>query len=210
MQQNDWNELDELTVEQLGFSALSDGLGFSKPAVHTVTPSLGTGATLAGPVLPVIEAPKFTETKTATAAKAVVSEPAAPFSLRLSAFAADLLFALTPWAVALHFLVPENVRQHWFLQEKLSFLALLGAYTFSYFLLTESMGGQSPGKMFFKLQIVEDDKYQKPIAFRAALPRLLVFLLGLAPLGLGLLSGFLDSKRRSLHDKVTGTIIRRT
>ena len=210
MQQHDWNELDELTVEQLGFSALSDGLGFAKPATP---PSLGLGATAAGPAMPVAETPKVvfkSETKKTPEPKAaVISEPAASIGLRAFAFATDVAIALAPWALAIAFVLPDSVRDAWFLAEKKSFVPLLALYLFSYFLLTESMGGQSLGKMLLKLQIVEDDKYQKPIAFRAALPRLITFLLCLLPCGLGLVSGFFDSKRRSLHDKVTGTIIRR-
>jgi uncharacterized RDD family membrane protein YckC len=215
MQENNWNELDYLTVEQLGFSALSDGLGFSKPqkaAQPATVAGTGTGATLAGPVLPVLETPRLAPKiikPLQTPAPTVISQPSASAALRSAALGLDLLIALAPWSIALLFVVPEDVRQQWFLQEKLSFLPLIGAYIFAYFLLTESLGGQSPGKMLLKLQIVEDDRYQKPISFRAALPRLLVFLLSLAPFGLVLLTGFLDSKGRSLHDKVTGTIIRR-
>lgn len=249
----DLSELDELTEEQLGFSALSEGLGFSKKRVQSPAPSFeddfdsdeekkkmsfsGTGAVSAGMARP---APGFAtggknnvttvrnKSMPASALGAYASaspmaasipsaakpapnplqEPAAPQVIRLAAFAADISIVLFPLALA------------WIASFGSQSLALfsenLGAPVFlfsvllcSYFLLSESFGGQSLGKMIFHLRVVEDDKYEKPTGLTHALIRLVLLVVGAAAAGLGLFSSFRDSKKRPWHDIYSGTIVRR-
>lgn len=230
------DELDELTEENLGFSALSDGLGFTKKVESTsqtppvvkqalIAPEKSlptqrsqpetfreppTGATLAGPVLPAKQTPKIAINNSAKTQeepkeiKASISEPAAPIIMRTAAFAIDILLASLPWAMAFYYLGISYTE----LDPKI-FVSFIPLYLFVYFLLGESLGGQSLGKILLKLKIVEDDKYQKGISFRLAFPRLICACLGLLFAGIGLLLSFWDIKHRCLHDKLTGTIVRR-
>lgn len=251
----DLSELDDLTEEHLGFSALSDGLGFSrtakkapnkaaKPEKNAIpdfeeeednNPELqqkaisGTGAVAAGfarpapynPVRPAKTAPNFTApsfpsyTQHATAAPArpiaaasVLSMPAASQALRVQAFLADVILVTAPMALAW---VLNFGKQSWemFQYDRSSTLLVLAVIVGAYFLLTESFGGQSLGKMYFGLRIVEDDKYQKPIGLRHSTVRLLLLVLGTALLGLGLFASFWDAKKRPWQDRLSGSIVRR-
>ena len=215
---HDFSELDELTEENLDFSALSDGLGFhkdSKKRTDTAATQLGTGATLAGPirVSPAITAPVkkvVTATPSAQARpeKAPWLRPAANPALRSAAFITDLFFVTTPMAIACRYLFTKQEFISLIHTDRKSFVSLYLAILAVYFLLSESFGGQSLGKILWNLQIVEDDKYEKPIGFTVALVRLLALTLGALPIGLGLFTSFQDSKLRAWHDKVTRSIVR--
>jgi uncharacterized RDD family membrane protein YckC len=223
---NDFSDLDELTEEHLGFSALSEGLGFSKskkaapaspPREEEPSPALpkssgGIGAVAAGPMRP---APGITARPVASPAPAPVSaaakilaEPAAPRVLRMGAFLLDLLFVFVPMACA-WFLSFGGQSEEIFLQDPRSPLALTAVILAAYFLLSESFGGQSLGKMIFGLRVVEDDKYQKPTGLKHAVARIGLFLVGVVFFGLGLFASFWDSKRRPWHDRFSSSIVRR-
>ncbi len=220
----DLSELDELTEEHLGFSALSDGLGFSRSAKKAPAKSTdgfdelgendaglkrkslsGTGAVAAGPARPAFSSPAISRS---VAAPNVLSEPAAPRKLRAAAFGIDLLLIFLPLAIAWWAsfrglawqIFQEDRRPPLFL-----FCVIFGAY----FLLSESFGGQSLGKMMLSLRVVEDDKYEKPTGLPHAATRLLLFVFGGALLGLGFLASFWDPKRRPWHDRYSGSIVRR-
>ncbi len=141
-------------------------------------------------------------------ANSILQMPAAAPLLRISAMLADLFFVSAPLAIALklNFSAAE-LRTLWSTESK-SFLGFYFAFVVTYFLLSESFGGQSPGKMLFQLHIVEDDKYQKPIGLKLAFARLCSFILGASFGTLGLISALWDSKSRPFHDKVTGSIVR--
>jgi uncharacterized RDD family membrane protein YckC len=232
---NDLSDLDDLTEEHLGFSALSDGLGFSRPKrkapsspaePEKTEPGFtrpaaaeiarqrsfsGIGAVAAGPDMPAPgitkKAPAFS-TAAAPAAQ-ILAEPAAPRALRLGAFLLDALFILMPLSLA-WFLSFGAAGRTIFFQDPKPPLALFAVIFGVYFLLSESFGGQSLGKMLLGLRVVEDDKYQKPTGFRHALARMALFLLGLLCLGLGFFASFWDAKRRPWHDRYSGSIVRRT
>lgn len=212
----DLSELDELTEEHLGFSALSDGLGFAKkpgqsPASNflehpeeSTKPSRGTGAVAAGPATFVTTAPLRT---TRAEAVNVLQQPAAPQATRVAAFALDAAIVLIPlaacWAFSFGADSWETLRA-----DMASPIFLYAMILGGYFLLSESFGGQSLGKMIFNLHVVEDDKYQKPVGLQESALRLLFLVGGTALLGLGLLFSFRDSKRRPWHDRYTGSIVR--
>lgn len=263
----DLSELDDLTEEHLGFSALSDGLGFSKPAAKanaakagvpkaaaqpTSPPAAeeeddfdaepardqelqrkafsGTGAVAAGPARPAPAAytaaysakaarPAAPAAYTATAAAPsratsarpannVLAEPAAPQALRVAAFLVDFAVIFAPMAAAwwVSFRAQSKAM---FLQDPATPLMLFGVIFGAYFLLSESFGGQSLGKMLLGLRVVEDDKYQKPTGLSHAAVRLVLFVIGGACLGLGFLASFWDSKRRPWHDRYSGSIVRK-
>jgi uncharacterized RDD family membrane protein YckC len=248
----DLSELDDLTEEHLGFSALSDGLGFSKGAKKANAPQpaarppagepddfdddqeslriktfAGTGAVAAGPARPAPHFSAMNPARSGTSAKIpglrvgdpaarpaagasanVLSEPAAPRWERSLAFVLDALVIALPLSFAWSFSFGEHAREI-FRADPRTPLVFFGIVFAAYFLLTESFGGQSIGKMIVGLRVVEDDKYQKPTGFKHACVRLLLFAAGTAFLGLGLLASFLDPKRRPLHDRYSGTIVRK-
>lgn len=247
---NDLSDLDELTEEHLGFSALSDGLGFStgkrgphpatrrttEPASHDSSPESsnaptaaeiaemeaaaetarmkslsGIGAVAAGPARP---APMFAQRVATVPAKPkptgsqVLAEPAAARYLRVSAFFLDAFFVAFPFALA--WLISFGADSaSIFRQDPRSPLLLFSLILAGYFLLSESFGGQSLGKMLLGLRVVEDDKYEKPTGLRHAVIRLFLFVGGAACLGLGLFASFWDAKRRPWHDRYSGSIVRR-
>lgn len=242
----DLSELDDLTEEHLGFSALSDGLGFSKNAKNAPTAKpgqilddfdsdqeplrakalSGTGAIAAGPARP---APNFGSLNPATgtsskipglrvgdpaarpapaASANVLSEPAAPRWERSAAFLLDAILIFAPLCAAWFASFREHAKVIFEADPKTPLL-FIGVVFGAYFLLSESFGGQSIGKMIFGLRVVEDDKYQKPTGFWYASVRLGLFLLGTAFFGLGLLASFLDPKRRPWHDRYSGSIVRK-
>lgn len=310
---NDLSELDELTEEHLGFSALSDGLGFSKgnKGPHPATkkgqtppmkpiagpqapagasarelPSMeldeededqlpsrtsGSGAVAGGPIWtapsitqptppnrptptwsahnpelpqrpippsstpPVFQAKPFTPSApvrptpaaslpsanavphaaarvapqaAAPSAAQVLAEPAASQALRLVAFALDALLILVPLTLAWMVSFGSDAKAI-FLADPKSPLLLFAAIFGAYFLLSESFGGQSLGKMALGLRVVEDDKYQKPTGLKHAAVRLVLTVLGAAFFGLGALASFWDSKRRPWQDRYSGSIVRR-
>jgi uncharacterized RDD family membrane protein YckC len=249
---NDLSDLDDLTEEHLGFSALSAGLGFSRgkerlphpatqkaPVKASELPSIdadfdedplparksapyqGTGATLAGPVRFAAQAATKAPAKAAAtntnsilgptpaAAAQVLAEPAAPRSLRLAAFTLDALFLIVP--LSLGWLASfGSAAKEIFLQDPASPLSLFAVIFGAYFLLSESFGGQSLGKMLLRLRVVEDDKYQKPTGFGHAAARLGLFLFSTVCFGIGLVASFWDAKRRPWHDRYSGSIVRRS
>lgn len=217
----DLSELDELTEEHLGFSALSEGLGFTKSSKKAQSKTIesfeneagapelarkafsGTGAVAAGPARPV-------QSSMARQAPSpnVIAEPAAGQLVRVIAFFIDFLIIFMPLAFGwwLSFRSQSLV----ILKDDLRTPLFLFAFIFgAYFLLSESFGGQSLGKMLLGLRVVEDDKYQKPTGLSHAAARLAILAFGTAFLGLGLIASFRDTKRRPWHDRFSGSIVRK-
>ena len=63
------------------------------------------------------------------------------------------------------------------------------------------VGGQTFGKMAFGVRVV--DRGGCPVT--TAVARALGYLVSVLPLGLGVVSMFLDSERCALHDRLAGT-----
>lgn len=256
----DLSELDELTEEHLGFSALSDGLGFSKqkkstlpgngsaqssglnsesrsdlrshlPENRAAKLSMGSGAMSAGSALPAPAAflpPRSSAsassasastmaahsstaavgTSTAAQTASPLTAPAAPALIRSAAFLLDFAIVFFP-LVATWIFSFGGQSLPIFLQNPQTPLTLFAIIFVVYFLLSESFGGQSLGKMALGLRIVEDDKYEKPIRLNHTVFRLVAFVFGSALLGAGLWMSFRDSKKRPWHDRYTGTIVRK-
>ncbi len=193
----DFQELSEITEEHLNFRAIDSGLGFAtNPAFKTGAMKSGAGALAAGK--PVV--------KNTAAAASPITLPAAEFNVRLAAFFTDVFIALAPWTLVFLWTSRSTGLNVLAQQDTLLFAAF---FLFTYFLLTESLGGQSVGKMLFSLRIVEDDKYEKPIGFRQALVRILGLIVGTLFFAFGLILALTDHKRRPWHDKVSGSIVRR-
>jgi uncharacterized RDD family membrane protein YckC len=138
----------------------------------------------------------------------VLAEPAASQGLRLAAFVLDALFIFVPLTAGWMASFGADAKAI-FLADLKSPLLLFAAIFGAYFLLSESFGGQSLGKMALHLRVVEDDKYQKPTGLRHAAARLALTVVGALLFGLGLLASFWDSKRRPWQDRYSGSIVRR-
>lgn len=226
--QNNLSDLDDLTEEHLGFSALSDGLGFSrkvepfsqtqKQPENKQPAIMGTGATLAGPVSfsssiakPTLVSPRANLSPAIASAPTVAKSPpyiwASPLT-RSSAFLADLIFLLTPLAAIWIFLF-RDFSLELILENPLSPALLLSSIFFLYFFLSEGLGGQSPGKMLLGIQVVEDDKYMKPIGVKVAVIRTFLFVVSLASF-LGIAWSLIDRKGRTLHDMWTKTAAKKS
>lgn len=194
----DFEDLTALTEQSIDFSLLDQGLGFRSPDKMN-----GTGAVAAGK-------PRFSNPSAAqTAARATspVQLPAASPWIRVAAFVLDLAILFAPWIFAFSTVLKNESFAE--IGPASSAIALLALYCFSYFLISESLGGQSLGKMLLNLRIVEDDKYEKPVGFGKAVARMALFPLSLGSLGIGLLWAFTDHKRRPWHDRATRTIVRK-
>jgi len=228
--QNNLSDLDDLTEEHLGFSALSDGLGFSKKVepfsqnpkqveIKQNAP-MGTGATLAGPisfspslVLPSQSNVRLNTVTPAQPIAAAVSTKAAPYPWaspisRSLALLADLAFLLSPLAAIWIFLF-RDFSLDLLLESPTAPAALLASIFFLYFFLSEGLGGQSPGKMLLGIQVVEDDKYTKPIGVKTAVIRTFLFVLSLASV-FGIAWSLIDRKGRALHDMWTNTATKKS
>lgn len=205
----EFTELDHLTEDKLGFAPLSEGLGLKQRAPAKPAP-MGTGAMQAGParVAPAIRTAAASPQAQAAPVISPMSEPGAHPALRSAAFTLDLLFVVGPLFIAAHALFGAGEMAALWANHRREILSFTGLYVLIYFLLAESMGGQSLGKMLFQLRIVEDDKYQKPIGFGTAFRRLILLPLTVIPAGLGLFAALWDVKHRAWHDKFTATIVR--
>jgi uncharacterized RDD family membrane protein YckC len=222
---NDLQELDELTEEHLGFAPLSKGLGLHKalesqgssPASESpqkptplapAAPNLGTGAVMAGPVSYNTKAAAGSVKQSKSVPHPILGIPAASPPLRSAAFFLDICFVTLP--LALGWWVSFGAYSSMMLLESLSTTVGLWALTlWGYLLLSESLGGQTLGKMLLGLRVVEDDKYQKPAGLKDALARHLLLLLGALCFGIGWWAALFDPKKRPLHDRWTSTIVRK-
>lgn len=233
----EFSDLEEFTEEQLGFSPLSSGLGLLNKGEKKGS-ALGaqSAAPLQRPasaaeikaVQQKLAAAKLADTEKTTAptqrsairqeksapaiekvtAPSAIQDPAAHPILRFSAFVVDLaiptaaLYFVYRWQIQnLSAVVPLRT-----ISTELTLL--LTTYFIGYFLISESLGGQSLGKMLFRLRVVEDDKYQKPISLVACLRRILILPLATLSLSWGLISSFWEPKLRPWQDRFTGTIVR--
>jgi uncharacterized RDD family membrane protein YckC len=82
----------------------------------------------------------------------------------------------------------------------LAFLLLLNG---GYLALLTAAGGQTVGKMAFKLKVVGAD--DRPVTVGRSIVRTLALLVSALPAGLGLLPTFFAAGHRGLHDQVAGT-----
>ncbi len=192
--QNELQEFSVLTEQNLDFSILDRGLGFGSQ-------EKGAGATAAG-------APRFVNTSKATVSSPVQLPAASPW-IRSGAFLLDLGVLFAPWVLVFSTVLRGEVALGFSSVSRVQVVGFFGLYCFSYFLISESLGGQSIGKMLLGLRIVEDDKYEKPAGFGKALARMAIFPLSTLSLGIGLLWAFTDHKRRPWHDRATRTIVRK-
>ena len=107
---------------------------------------------------------------------------------------AVLLLASLPWAIAgvtlRHALYPLYI----------AYVYALAALYFTWFW---THGGQTPGMKIWHIRVVGDDG--EAIGWRVALARSAAALLSWAPLGGGFLWAIFDDRRRTWHDRLSGS-----
>lgn len=64
----------------------------------------------------------------------------------------------------------------------------------------------TPGKMFFKMKIVDAKTGEKPSKGQF-IARYLGYILSTLPLGLGFIWIYYDNKKQGFHDKIAGTVV---
>ena len=108
--------------------------------------------------------------------------------------AAALLLASLPWAIAGvtpgHALYPLHV----------AFIYALAVLYFTWFW---THGGQTPGMKIWHLRVIGDDG--EAIGWRVALVRTAAAVLSWAPLAGGFLWAIFDDRRRTWHDRLSGS-----
>lgn len=228
----DFLDLEKIIDESLGFSALTDGLGFHPKGrkIGEIRPSnLMTEEEFVAPLeeKPVAKASSSAETlglapgailrpepKTAESAtfeqvmkqsKVTPTKMAAPWADRTRAFLFDAAFVAMPLLIAALITSGGSIRAMG--SQAGLLLATFTMIFFGYRLTGESLGGQSLGKLLMGLTTVEDDSFRKPVGLAAALRRNFCLILGALPFGLGLLPRFADPNGRLWHDRLSATVV---
>jgi len=95
---------------------------------------------------------------------------------------------------------PESAFYIW-----MGFILAFIPFAFLYFTLLWIWKGQSVGMMAVHIKVARRDG--RPLSPGRALARTLAWPLSLLPLGLGLVTIFLDGENRALHDYLAGTTV---
>ena len=130
----------------------------------------------------------------------------AELSDRLSAFCIDLSIVNGILLFAFYINAPR-FGWNFFVHNPILCLSYALAIHIAYFLLGEGIGGQTLGKMFLRLTIVEDGAGYKPIGFAIASKRIIYFFLSSLTAGLGPMSTLWNSRRRSWYDRATASLV---
>ncbi len=183
-------DLEAITEEQLRFSALNDGLGLYPNPPRIPKPTV-VAATTPYP---------FTRKKREEPLKFAVLFD------RLSAFCIDLSI-VNGMLFFVFYINAPRAGWNFFVHNPVLCLLYALAVHIGYFLLGEGVGGQTLGKMFLRLTVVEDGPGYKPISFAIASKRMACFFLSFLAVGAGPMSALWDSRRRPWHDRVTTSLV---
>lgn len=238
----DLAELEQITDDNIDFSALDEGIGFhpkrkqtpsnnesnsaakEQSAEKSAANSKPTKSSVQGSSVPV-KADRLNQLKSIQANnKKSVAETtqAQAKSLKQKRIAEDIQLA-TAWArtqatiidlVLINIPIIGVFLVIWrgtppSLVEATPILAMQAFLIFSYFVFTESLGGQSLGKFLKKIQVLENDRYRKPIGLRAAFTRTVLWMLLFVPACLSSFFTFWRSNYMAWHDKVSRSIVTR-
>ncbi len=227
----DLSELEQITDDNLDFSALHDGIGFHQkkrelsPEPIPKPQSKATrelSRSQKADKINQLKAAKVVSTAT-VAAKAKdklsnlsgsrlaankVSDAVATASprVRTLATAIDILLVVTP--ISIVFLSVWGFRPANFL-DLVPFLSLAIFLIFAYFILMESLGGQSIGKFLCKIRVLENDRYRKPIGLKTAFARTTLWFLFSPLIAIASIFIFWRSNYIAWHDKVSRSIVTR-
>ena len=181
------------------------------PPLDQALPELGEPVSAIVPTMPPRVARATPAALREPAQSAVPPTQAAPVQARVAAATIDLLVLLALDAIVVYFtlqicgLTLDDLA----LLPKAPLLGFLAAQDLSYFVVF-AVGGQTLGQMAMGVQVLLDGSERTPDVSRA-LFRTLLWLVMLAPAGLGLLTVFLDSGYRGFHDRIARTrVVRAT
>ena len=94
-------------------------------------------------------------------------------------------------------LVTSGAPPTWFTQVVLSLI------TFGYFIVSWVKGGQTLGLRAWRLQVVEE--HQAKVTWKSGIIRTAAGLVTFAPIGITLITAFLNAERKTLYDRWSKT-----
>ena len=123
----------------------------------------------------------------------------APVWKRLFAMIYDGLILTGLWLTSgfLVVLVTSGTPPTWLTQ------GVLFLITFGYFIVSWVKGGQTLGLRAWRLQVIEE--HQAKVTLKSAIIRTAVGLVTLAPIGVTLLTAFLNAERKTVYDRWSHT-----
>lgn len=152
---------------------------------------------------------------TPTAGAPEVSLPYASLQLRIVAFILDILvlisFGMLFAAAAGAYLVVDSRINDGNLSDRAPyvavaiFLSYLFAFIPLYHVLMWTWWGQTVGKMAVHIKVLDENGDR--ISLRRAAVRLLGYAASVLPLFTGLIMALFDRRRRTLHDRLAGTVV---
>lgn len=222
------SDLERITDDSLGFSALSEGLGFHPKSKNFATraidadimperdfiaapekPEPNTGPTAA--LAHVSTAPK-TVAETFASLREIKEKQASvvemvppPLARRFYASLIDLFLVQALVLGLAQTLLPEGLKIA--LGSKGFLAATVLLIWWAYRVFAEGLGGQTLGKMLCGIITVENDSYRKPVGVESALKRSGLLLISLGLAGLPLIWSILRPQSASLlfHDRFAAT-----
>lgn len=192
----DFDDLERLGEEQLGFSVLDDGLGFhekKKKQQREVFPFQSTDVRSGAEK----KIPKKVE----------APEMARPFE-RLVAFFSDIMIVYIVLLFTFYFNANALSLPQFLKAEPFLCLVYVFMFHMTYFVLGESLGGQTLGKALFEIRVVREGSY-KPIDLKIAFQRFIFLSISFLFGGLGSLIAIWDSKFRTWHDRASLSLVRK-
>jgi uncharacterized RDD family membrane protein YckC len=131
----------------------------------------------------------------------------APLRLRVFALAYDLLALLGLWFLAgvLALALTGGTLDPHRLAHRIFVQALVTILCSAYFIISWMRGGQTLGMRAWRLRVMRDDG--RALAWRQALPRLVVGCISLAALGAGFWWALFDARHLTWHDRAARTIV---
>jgi uncharacterized RDD family membrane protein YckC len=202
--------------EGLGLNHFTDGVPLrGKPAAQNQIQDMMSARKKAVAFnFPSPRAPQFSKP---VAAEEIVTAPevtitqvvyAGPMK-RLFAWILDVLFITTAFAfifgggLQINGVSPAKIAEVWNLQLIGPMILFYGVVYMGYFLILESTWRKTLGKAVFGIRLQTNSG-------AALLGRTFLFLMSVAPFGLGLFWQLFDSKKRCWHDKMTDTVVVRS
>ena len=135
----------------------------------------------------------------------------AGFWIRLASSAVDGLFIYFAFIIIFTlyfwFFYPQMSSNNFLSLTLYLFFPIPYLCVFLFYHFTTKEGHQSPGKKLFKLEIVDDKN--RPLSAEKSFKRTLLFLFDTLFLGLGHYFILFNSKKQALHDRWTGTFVKR-
>ena len=136
----------------------------------------------------------------------------AGFWIRLASSAVDGLFiyfgVIIIFTLYFWFFYPQLSSNTFLSITLILIIPIVYVCIFSFYFFFTKNGKQSPGKKLFKLRIV--DNLDNPISTKSSFKRSLLFIFDTLLGGIGFYFTFFNSKKQALHDRWSGTFVKKT